>query len=284
MSVFKKISLVAVAAVVASAALAGCAANSNLAAKPAGEGASKTVTAGKLTIATGEPAYSPWVVDNQPESGKGFEAAVAYAVAEELGYAKSDVVWVRDTFEGSIAPGLKNWDLNLQQFSITQERKQAVDFSAPYYTSTQAVVAAAGTPAAAAKSLADLKDVVFGVTTGTTSLQVAQEIIAPTKQVQVFNNVEDNVQALVAGNIDAIVVDLPTAFFARDVQLNGKGVIVGQLAGSDGDAADEYGFVLPKGSALTADVDAALARLRANGKLEQIAQQWLADQGAPVLK
>lgn len=260
------------------ALLAGCAAGQDAA------GDSVTVTAGKLTIATGEPAYEPWVVNNKPENGKGLESAVAYAVAKELGYAEKDVVWVRETFDASIAPGAKNWDLNIQQFSITEERKKAVDFSAPYYTSTQAVVAAKGSKAANAKSLADLKDVTFGVAAGTTSLQVLEQVVKPNTQVQVFNNVDDNVAALKAGNIDALVVDLPTAFYVRDAQLDGDGIIVGQLETTDKAGEDNYGIVLPKGSKLTKQVDAALEKLRKNGTLEQLAAQWLAEQGAPVLK
>lgn len=263
--------------------LTGCAAEGG-AGDTVSDATAKTVTAGKLTIATGEPAYAPWVLNDSPEKGEGFEAAVAYAVAAEMGYKAEDVVWVRDTFEGSIAPGPKDWDLNLQQFSVTDERKKAVDFSTPYYTSTQAVVAASGTKAATAKNVAELKDAVIGVTSGTTSLTVAKELINPTSEIQVFNNADDNVAALKAGNIDALVIDLPTAFFVRDVQLEGAGVIVGQLATVDDATVDHFSFVLPKGSALTADVDAALEKLRASGKLDELAKKWLADQGAPVLQ
>lgn len=239
------------------------------------------VTEGKLTIATGEFAYEPWVVGDAPESGEGFEAAVAYAVAEELGYAAEDVVWVRTSFDAAIAPGPKDFDLNLQQFSITEERAQVVDFSSPYYVTTQAVVAASGTPAAEATSIADLQDVVLGVQSGTTSLQAVEELIAPNTDVQVFNTNDDAVAALQNGLIDALVVDLPTAFYVRDAQLEGDGVIVGQL---DAAAGDEFGFVLPKGSSLTAEVTAAVDALRERGVLDELATQWLADQGAPFLK
>lgn len=282
MSRFSRFAKITAGVAAAALLLTGCA-NSASTEETAAE-SSKTVTAGKLTIATGEPAYAPWVVDNKPESGEGFEAAVAYAVAEELGYKAADVVWVRDTFEGSIAPGPKNWDLNLQQFSVTEERKKAVDFSAPYYTSTQAVVAAAGTKAAKATSLAELKDAVIGVVSGTTSHEVVEKLIDPSRDIQVFNNADDNVAALQAGNIDALVIDLPSAFFVRDVQLDGAGVIVGQIEASQDVSADHFSFVLAKGSALTADVDAALQRLKESGKLEALAKKWLAEQGAPVLK
>src|SRR5215207_2410018 len=134
--------------------LAACSAGTN---DDAGSGGSDYITEGKLTIGTGEPAYYPWVLDDGPETGEGFEAAIAYAVAEELGFAADDVVWVRTTFDEAIAPGPKNFDFNLQQFSITDERKQNVDFSSPYYETTQVVITTAASAAAGATSIADLK-------------------------------------------------------------------------------------------------------------------------------
>lgn len=242
---------------------------------------SATMTKGKLTIATGEPAYAPWVLNDDPESGEGFEAAVAYAVADELGYKKSDVKWVRTTFDAAIAPGPKDFDLNIQQFSVSPEREKAVDFSTPYYETTQAVVAAKGTAAAKAKSIADLKDSAIGVASGTTSLKVAEDVIAPKQKLQVFNSVDDAVAALQNGNIDALVTDLPGAFYVRDAQLD-DGVIVGQLDSNAG--GDEFAFVLPKDSGLTADVSKAVDTLRSNGTIDKLAAKWIADQGAPVLK
>lgn len=239
------------------------------------------VSEGKLTIATGEPAYAPWVIDDAPESGEGFEAAVAYAVAEELGYAEDDVEWVRTSFDAAIAPGPKDFDLNIQQFSVNEERERAVDFSSPYYETTQAVVAAGGTDAADATSIADLKDATLGVASGTTSLAVAEDVIAPNNDLQVFNSVDDAVAALQNGTIDALVTDLPGAFYVRDAQLD-DGVIVGQLDSAEG--GDEFAFVLPKDSALTADVSQAVDTLRENGTLDDLAAEWIADQGAPVLK
>ena len=239
------------------------------------------VTEGKLTIATGEPAYAPWVIDDAPESGEGFEAAVAYAVAEELGFGKDDVEWVRTSFDAAIAPGPKDFDLNIQQFSVSEERERAVDFSTPYYETTQAVVAAGGTEAASAASIADLKDAALGVASGTTSLAVAEDVIAPNTDLQVFNSVDDAVAALQNGTIDALVTDLPGAFYVRDAQLD-DGVIVGQLDSAEG--GDEFAFVLPKDSSLTADVSEAVDTLRENGTLDDLAAEWIADQGAPVLK
>lgn len=242
---------------------------------------SETVTPDILTIATGEPAYEPWIVGNAPESGEGFESAMAYAVAEELGYTKDQVEWVRTTFDAAIAPGPKDWDMNIQQFSVTEERAQAVDFSAPYYTTTQAVVATAGTDAAKATDLAGLKDSLIGVAAGTTSYDVAKSVINPTTDIKVFNSVDDVIAAISSGQIDAFVTDLPGAFYAVGAQLD-DGVIVGQLNSTDG--GDEFAIVLPKGSKLTAKTTAAIETLRENGKLAELEQLWLADQGAPVLK
>jgi polar amino acid transport system substrate-binding protein len=240
------------------------------------------VTPGKLTIATGEPAYSPWVEDDDPASGKGFEAAVAYAVAEEMGFAQDDVVWVRTGFEQAIAPGPKDFDLNLQQFTITDERRSAVDFSTPYYTTAQVVVALEGTPAAGATSLAELEPLTIGAASGSTSFEAAEAQIHPAAGVQVFNTNDDAKLALQNGQVDAIVVDLPTAFYLVGAELDG-GAIVGQLPDSAG--GDELGFVLEKDSPLTDDVSAAVDALREDGTLAALADQWLGSAGAaPVLQ
>lgn len=267
-----------VAAAFGALLLAGCAGGST---DQQGED-SGYVTDGKLTIATGEPAYYPWVIDDAPESGKGFEAAVAYAVAEQLGFEKDDVVWVRSSFDASIAPGPKDFDINLQQFSITDERKKAVDFSSPYYETTQTVIARGDSSVADASSIADLKDLVVGAMTGTTSFTAAEEIIDPTDGVSAFNSNEDAKAALEAGQIDALVVDLPTAFYMTGVEMN-DGTIVGQLPESGGDG-DAFGIVLPKDSALTPDVTDAVDALREDGTLEKLAAEWLGgDETAPVL-
>jgi polar amino acid transport system substrate-binding protein len=245
-------------------------------------GSSDTVTAGKLTIGTGNPAYEPWVVGNKPESGKGFEAAVAYAVAHKLGYADKDVVWVRTTFDEAIAPGPKNFDFNLQQYSITADRKKNVDFSSPYYSTTQTVITVKGSKAAGVTTVAGLKGLVIGAATGTTSYTAINDVIKPTTAAQAFNSNDDAVAALQAGQVDALVVDLPTAFYATAAQLTG-GVIVGQLPNTA--AGDQFGLVLDKGSKLTAKVTAAVDALRADGTLASIEKTWLADYAkAPVLK
>jgi polar amino acid transport system substrate-binding protein len=259
--------------------LSGCA---TTAAPEAAPDELQTITAGKLTIGTGLPAYEPWVVGDAPESGEGFEAAVAYAIAAELGFAPEDVVWVRTTFDEAIAPGAKNFDFNLQQYSITPERQEAVDFSSPYYSTAQTVITVAGSKAAEAKSLADLKGLLIGAATGTTSFSAIETVIAPTAGAQAFNSNDDAKAALANGQVDAIVVDLPTAFYLTAVELDG-GKILGQLAGAE--AGDSFGLVLDKGSPLTAAVSAAVDALRANGRLAELEATWLADfAGAPVLK
>ncbi|WP_166987387.1 ABC transporter substrate-binding protein [Canibacter zhoujuaniae] len=284
MSRFSKFAKFGAAAAAAVLLLSGCAgsaedgSNSDSAASASGY-----VTEGKITFATSKPAYAPWVLNDDPASGEGLEAAVAVALAKELGFEGDDVVWVREQFDASIAPGPKTWDLNFQQFSVTEERKQAVDFSNAYYTTTQAVVAAAGTSAAKASSIADLKDAVIGVQSGTTSLAAVESQIAPNTDVQVFNSNEDAVAALQVGQIDALVVDLPSAYYVRDVQLEGEGVIVGQLVG-EGVSGDDFAFVLPKGSKILADVNKALENLRNEGTLDELAAKWLANLDAPILK
>jgi polar amino acid transport system substrate-binding protein len=252
---------------------------------PSGEKApaSDYVTDGKLTIGTGEPAYYPYVIDDAPETGEGFEAAVAFAVAEELGFAAEDVEWVRTTFDEAIQPGPKSFDINLQQYTITEERTASVDFSSPYYSTPQAVITIASSPAAEATSLADLSGLLIGAATGSTSFTTIEEIIHPTAGAQAFNSNDDAKLALESGTIDAIVVDLPTAFFLTGVELT-DGILIGQLP-ADAGASDEWGIVLAKDSALTDAVTEAVDALRESGRLQEIADEWLgADAGAPVLE
>jgi len=243
----------------------------------------ETLTEGKLTIATGEPAYYPYVIDDDPTNAQGFEAALAYAIAEELGFAPEDVVWVRTTFEAAIQPGPKDFDFNLQQYTITEERAQNVDFSDSYYSTPQAIVTIASSPAAGATSIAELQGLLIGAASGTTSFLAIEETIKPTQGAQVFNSNDDAVAALQSGQIDALVVDLPTAFFLAGVILT-DGALVGQLPPTAG-ISDEWGFVLSKDSPLTAAINAALSALRDSGKLQEIIDTWLgSDQGAPVLQ
>ncbi|MFD4960870.1 ABC transporter substrate-binding protein [Microbacterium sp. NPDC058389] len=277
------IRLAAAGVAVAALALTGCASSGTPDAGATGD-ADGWVTPGKITIATGEPAYYPWVIDDDPSSGEGFEAAVAYAVADQLGFAADDVVWVRSGFDEAIAPGPKDFDFNLQQFSISDERKQSVDFSSPYYETTQVVVTTGASPAADATSIADLKGLLIGAQTGTTSFTAIESVIQPTQPAQAFNTNDDAKLALENGLVDAIVVDLPTAFYISGVELT-DGVLVGQLPTPDGQTGDEFGLVLAKDSPLTAKVTAAVDALREDGTLDELAATWLGGEGqAPLLK
>jgi polar amino acid transport system substrate-binding protein len=278
-----------VAALALTALVAACSPQSETSTAPSAEATAanscsaenlQTLTTGKLTIATGEPAYYPWVIDDKPESGEGFEAAVAYAVAEQLGFAKEDVVWVRTTFDGAITPGAKTFDFNLQQFSITEERKAAVDFSSPYYSAPQAIVSFAGSAIEGKTAIADLKDAKLGAAVGTTSLDAIKNQIGV--EPQVFNDNAAAVTALKNGQIDGLVVDLPTAFYLSAVEVE-NGLIVGQLP-STGDG-DNFGLLLAKDSPITSCVSQAVDALRSAGTLDSIAATWLGtDAGAPVLK
>lgn len=271
----------AVIAIAAAVSLAACAGSPSSSSTAAADGELQTVTAGKLTIATGEPNYEPWFVDDDPSNGKGFEGAVANAVAEQLGFDASDIVWTRTGFDAAIAPGPKDWDINIQQFSVTDERKNAVDFSSPYYTTTQAVVALNSSPAASATTIDALKKAKVGAAAGTTSYTVAKEQLGDAN-LSVFNTVDDVVLALQAGQIDAMITDLPGAFYVTGAVVDDSSV-TGQFASSDG--GDEFAFVLPKGSALTSAVSDAVDALREDGTLDALQQEWLSDAvDVPVLK
>lgn len=239
-----------------------------------------TVTDGKLTIATGEPAYYPWIIDDAPETGNGFEGAVAYAVAQQLGFEAADVTWVRTTFDSAVTPGEKNFDFNLQQFSITEDRKKAVDFSSAYYTAPQAIVSFKGSKIDGKSSIADLKAAKLGAAVGTTSLDAIENQIGI--KPQVFNDNAAGVSALKNKQIDGLVVDLPTAFYLSGVEVP-NGIIVGQLPSTG--AGDQFGLLLTKGSPITSCVSGAVDAISADGTLAGITEKWLAtDAGAPVLK
>jgi polar amino acid transport system substrate-binding protein len=242
-----------------------------------------TIESGKLTIATGTPAFEPWVVGDAPESGEGFEAAVAYAVAGELGYTNENVVWVRTGFDEAIQPGAKNFDFNLQQYSITDERKATVSFSDPYYSTNQAVVGFADSPVASATKLSELKELKFGAQSGTTSLDFINNVIQPTNEPFVYDDNAGAKAALEAKQIDAIVVDLPTAFYISAVEIEGSKVI-GQFPLSDAVAADNFGLLFDKDNKLVDCVNTALGALKESGKLAEIEKTWLADKtNAPVI-
>ena len=233
-----------------------------------------TLEEGVLTIATGEPAFPPYVIDDAPESGEGFEAAVAYAVAGQLGFADDAVEWVRTPFDAAIAPGPKDFDFNVQQFSISEERLEVVSFSVPYYTGTQAIVAGPDSPAIGAATLPDLQELRLGVAAGTTSLILVEDVIQPAAEVQVFNTNADAVQALSTQQVDGLVVDLPTAIYLRDVEIEG-GVVVGQFPPIEAAPGEDWGLLLEQDNPLVECVDYALLTLRESGELEEITTTWM---------
>jgi polar amino acid transport system substrate-binding protein len=270
--------------------LAACGGNSSssdsTAAAGAGTGnectAGKTLAADTLTIGTGNPAYSPWVDNDAPESKEGFEAAIAYAVAEELGFADAAVKWVRTGFDEAIQPGVKNFDFNLQQYTITDERKKTVSFSDSYYTTNQAVVALAGSPAIGATTVASMKDVKFGAQAGTTSLDFITNVIKPTIEPYVYDDNAGAKAALEAKQIDAVVVDLPTAFYIAAAELT-DATVVGQFPASLSTTPDNFGFVFDLNNELVGCVNTALAALKDDGTLATIEKTWLSDKtNAPV--
>jgi len=278
------------ALLVAAAVLTACApqdAKTTDAAGPAAgscaKGALGTKKAGTLTVGTDKPAYDPWFSEDRPENGKGFESAVAFAVAEKLGYPKDKVSWVVSPFNKAFAPGAKDFDFDINQVSINDERKKSVDFSSGYYDVRQAVVALKSSKVTGAKGLADLKGAKLGAQVGTTSLATITNQIKPSAQPAVFDDNDLAKTALKNGQIDALVVDLPTAFYITGAEVT-DAQVVGQLEGS-GSGAEQFGLVLDKGSALTGCVTQAVDALRADGTLAKLEKQWLSDAvSAPVLK
>ncbi|MFK7917448.1 MAG: ABC transporter substrate-binding protein [Ilumatobacter sp.] len=234
---------------------------------------SNTLEDGVLTLATGEPAFEPWVVGNAPESGEGFEAAVALAVAAEMGYEGDAVNWVRAGFDEAIQPGAKNFDMNIQQFSITAERDESVDFSLPYYTGNQALLALDGSAAAGA-TITDLKGLQLGAQSGTTSLSYITDVIQPDNDPLVYDDNSAVKAALEANQLDAAVFDLPTALFVSAVEIEGSSVI-GQFTIESGGQGDELGFVLENDSPLKSCADTAIQALTDSGDLAAITEEWL---------
>jgi polar amino acid transport system substrate-binding protein len=242
----------------------------------------QTQSPGKLTIATDSPVFEPWFTDDKPENGKGYEGSVAAAVAEKLGFTPDEVSWTRVQFNSVFKPTPKNWDFDINEISITDKRKQAIDFSSPYYDVSQAVVTTKGSKAAGAKTLAALKGLTIGAQVGTTSFQAIRDVVAPNKSPRVYNSNHDVLSALKNGQIDALVTDLPTAFYMAFGQLD-NGKLVGQLPSSGG-APEQFGLALEKNSPLTTCVSEAVDALRADGTLTTLVDKWLSQGGAPVLK
>jgi polar amino acid transport system substrate-binding protein len=240
----------------------------------------QTHSNGVLTVATDSPAYPPYFEHNDPSNGHGFESAVAYAVAGKLGYKRAAVKWVSEPFDASYAPGPKSFDFDINEISITKARANAVDFSPGYYTNPQAVIVASNSPYAHATSLAALKGANIGVQIGTTSLSAATAQIKPTHAPQVFNTSNDVVQAFKIHRVNAIVVDLATAFELTSTELPHT-TIAGQFSAPGG---DQWGLLMPKGSAIAGCVGRAVTQLQANGTLAALDKQWIASGSkVPVL-
>jgi polar amino acid transport system substrate-binding protein len=237
---------------------------------------------GQLTVATDSPAYPPWFVKNDPSNGKGYESAVAYAVARKLGFSKDQVQWVKEDFNRSYAPGKKDFDFDINQISITEKRAQVVDFSDGYYNAAQALVTLKDSPLAAASALADLKDAKLGAQVGTTSLEAITDDVKPAQDPLIYNNTNDAKSALENGQIDGIVVDLPTAFYITAVQIPNS-TIVGQFRPATGQG-EQFGMLFQKGNSLVPCVNEALSAVKSSGELAQIERRWLSQVvNVPVL-
>jgi polar amino acid transport system substrate-binding protein len=241
-----------------------------------------TVTDGTLTVGTSNPAYPPYVIDNKPENGKGFESALAYAVADRMGFTKDQVTWTFAPFTKLFAPGSKDYDFALNQIGIRPARERAVTFSDPYYQTPNAVLVLNSGKYADATSLADLKDAKIGVQTGTTGQEQVQALIQPTQQVAVFPDTNTLSQALKNEQIDALVTDLPTTLYLRDVAVSGS-TVIGTLPVDAN--SDQWGMVLQKDNPLVSCVNQALGELTSDGTLDQITQKWMASYSkAPELQ
>jgi polar amino acid transport system substrate-binding protein len=291
--------LIGLAAAAAVAATAGCGGTTSEPATTkttaAGGSCAKSqltlVKPGQLTVGTDNPAYPPWFAGgtkssfwkiNDPSTGKGFESATAYAVAKQLGFGRSAVHWTYVPFNRSFAPGKKSFDFDINQISYSKARAKVVTFSKSYYDVNQAIVVLKGTPIASVHTIAGLRPFKLGAQIGTTSYSFITSTIKPSKQPSVYPQNAGAVQALKNKQIDGLVVDLPTAFYVTGAQVPNSEVL-GQF--STGGGAEYFGMVFAKGNPLAACVDKALAKLRANGTLQQIQQKWLAKAtGAPVLK
>ena len=273
------------AALFAVAMLAACAQEETPAAPSASAGADAcenitTKQDGALTVATSDPAFPPYVLHNDPTNGKGFESAVAYAVAEQMGFDSASVEWTFAPFNKLFAPGEKDYDFALNQISITPERQRAVTFSDPYYEAANAALVLEDSQFASATTLADLQDAKIGVQSATTAQTQVEAEIAPTQDISVFPSSTNATQALKNGQIDAFVTDLPTTLYLSAVEV--PGVVVGQLPGDE--AADTWGLVLEKNNPLVSCANQALTALRESGQLTEITDKWMTDYTkAPVL-
>jgi polar amino acid transport system substrate-binding protein len=227
-------------------------------------------TKGVLTVATDQPAYPPWFENNQPSNGKGYESAVAYAVAAQLGFKNSQVTWASEPFDSSYAPGPKKFDFDVNEISYSTQRAQAVSFSGSYYDVQQSLVALKNSPIVSKHTPADLKTYVYGDQIGTTSLSFINSQIQPTQTPKIFNTLNDVKQALQTKQIAAFVTDTPTAQYITSSQIPGS-VMVAQFPST----GEHYGLLFGKGDPLVSCVNKALATLKANGTLQRLQKQYL---------
>jgi polar amino acid transport system substrate-binding protein len=225
---------------------------------------------GVLTVATDQPAYTPWFVSNQPSNGQGYESAVAYAVAAQLGFAKSQVTWAYEPFDDSYAPGPKKFDFDINEISYTAQRAQVVSFSESYYDVQQALVALKSSPIVTKHTPADLKTYNYGDQIGTTSLSLINSEIQPTHTPKVYDTLNDVKQALQTKQIDAFVTDTPTAQYISSSEIPGT-VLVGQFPST----GEHYGLLFVKGNPLVSCVNKALTTLRSNGTLTSLQDKYL---------
>ena len=247
--------------------------------------AGNTLEEGVLTIATGNPAYYPWVLNDAPEAKEGFEAAVAYAIAGAMGFSDEQVRWVRTSFDEAIQPGAKNFDFNMQQYSITPEREQMVDFSLPYYTSAMAVLTTqSAVDAGLAPTIESLRGAIWGADAATTAVPMLNEIIAPEREPLLYGDNTDVTAAMQAGQIDAALFDLPTALYLAAVVVN-DGVILGQFPADRTANPDQFGLLMEEGNPLKACVDAAITALAESGDLRALESRWLQEAtGVPIIE
>lgn len=243
----------------------------------------KTLVEGKLTIATGNPAYYPWVMDNAPESGNGFEPAVAFAMAREMGFEAENVIWVRSSFDQAIQPGPKDFDINMQQFSITEAREKVVDFSTPYYSAPMAVLVAENV-ADTETSVEALRGLIWGGVGTTTAVPMLMATIQPDRDPLLYGDTADVAAAMLAGQIDAAMFDLPTALYLNGVVVEGSKVL-GQFPAERSENPDQFGMLLEQNNPLKKCVNEAIESLTSSGELAGIEAEWLqVTTGVPLIK
>ena len=272
--------LIAATALAVGTGLAACGSSSTNTVPPASSGALASCSQagmqkylyskGALTVATDNPVYTPWFVNNKPTNGKGYESAVAYAIAHQLGFKPSQVKWVTEPFTSSYAPGPKKFDFDINEVSYTPQRAQAVTFSNSYYPVQQAIVALKGTPIVTHHSPADLKKYLYGDQVGTTGLTYITNHIQPTAQPRVFDTLSEVSAALEAHRIDALVTDTPTAQYMATAQLKGA-VLVGQFPST----GEHYGLLFHLGNPLVTCVNHAISALQSNGTLAALQKKYL---------